>query len=100
MSLLKRVLRGLSAAWTVAFVGAFLAAGIAYFNTGEDETSKVILVFLLGQVLAGMFAITSAVLASNAPSPNIRRMAQVPLAGTSAVALVTLSLGAFIFLLT
>ena len=98
---LRKVLRGLSVAWGLAFVGAFVATGAVILATDSTVTTgTVVLTFLLGHLLAGMFAVTGSILASGAQSPNIRKMARVPMAGTGTVALATASLGGFIYVWT
>ena len=99
--LIKRVVRVLRVLWVVAFLGSFIVAGVMYLS-GEDvyPIGQTLLYFVLGQVLAGMIALTGVVLASGAQSLSVQKMARAPMIGSALMALATLSTGAFIVVLT
>lgn len=91
---LKWIVRGLSTVWAVLFAAGLAAMIFAVQNpTQGEELSGSALVFVLFQVLAALFAISAGLVAAGAESQSIRKIAQVPMAGTGLMALVAVSLG-------
>lgn len=97
----KIFVRTLTVMWAVVFV---LACGLGAFGLfGSPDMFgeySALSVFLGGHFVAGLIALAVMIIASGTHSQSVRRLANVPIAGTGMVALCSASLGAFLAVLS